>query len=198
MATGQKTGGRKAGTPNRWTVLVRERLDAEGAEPAAELVKIARAAEANDNLELAADCWGKLAAFAYPKPRPVVIDPDALVELEGRIAAARLQAQSDVLEARPGLADRLLRVMAHLDAETPPTILQPVTIIEAEPQRASRDPEPVEAETPAASAFPPVTPPDPMPVADAALIGAAPAPYTPILPWPEQSAFAQMDYDPTK
>lgn len=159
------------------------------------------AAVANDetlDADIRLDAAKAAAPFIHAKLKPVVADVDELIEIEARIAAARLQAQADTLEARPGLADRLLRVMAHLDAETPPTILQPVTIIEAEPQRANRDPEPVEAETPAGAATAPVTVPEPMPTADAAIIGATPPAYNSFLPWPDRPAFAEMDYDPTK
>src|SRR5690606_5376648 len=111
-APGERRGGRQKGTPNRGTVLVRERLDAEGAEPAVELVRIARVAEAEGELNLAADCWGKLAAFAYPKPRPVEVLPDSLVALAGRLHRARLEAVAELARDDPALvtlADRLAR-----------------------------------------------------------------------------------------
>lgn len=115
-APGERRGGRQKGTPNRNTVLLRDRLAAEGIEPADELVKIARAAQSSGELDLAADCWGKLAAFVYPKPRPVVIDPEGLIELEGRIAEVRTRSiMKEGLSPLLGLSDRLARAKLRED-----------------------------------------------------------------------------------
>lgn len=116
-APGERRGGRKAGVPNRGTALVRDRLDAVGAEPAVELMKIARAAEAGGDLSLAADCWGRLAAFVHPRPRPVEIDPDALIDLERRLVRVKLEEAASVAKDHPeafGLADRLTRATVGL------------------------------------------------------------------------------------
>lgn len=152
--------------------------------------------------EIRLDAAKAAAPFIHAKLKQVVADMDEVVELEARIAAARLQAQADVVAESPGLADRLMRVMAQLDAETPPTILQPVTVINAAPQRVSRSPKPVDtddakgaSEPPAGAAPAPADPPEPVGSADAAIIGATPPTYQPVIAWPEPTAQAQSEYD---
>lgn len=184
-APGERRGGRKAGTPNRKTALLRDALADDGIDPARSLVKIACAAEKKDDLALAAECWGKLVHFIYPKPRPVVIDPDALVELEERIAGARADAL-----ARKGfhplsdLADRMERMRRAADRAS----ADPVQSVEAAPT-----PEPVNVE----EAPEPEPDPAPVPVATPA----PRTPYAPILPpatWPDAMAVALVNYDPMK
>ncbi|KIX18627.1 hypothetical protein SY26_00005, partial [Paracoccus sp. 228] len=47
-----------------------------------------------------------------PRYRPIEADPNALVELEGRMIRARLDAVAQASEVVPGLAERLQRAMA--------------------------------------------------------------------------------------
>lgn len=211
-APGERRGGRKAGTPNKRTALLRDRLSAEGIEPADELVKIARAAEDRDDLDLAADCWSRLAAYIYPKPRPVVLDPDELVALEARLAETRAKAAVKEMTGFGDLADRLLRAEARnnltetdhaelarlrsmvgngaLVTGVPRAPDEPVTI-DAVPASlpviadATTTPTPTEA-APVSPPAPPAdwTPP-PKPHAE---------PYSPVLPYPPEAGFVLCDY----
>lgn len=199
---GKRPGaGRKPGGKNLRTVaateLVREAQERfPDYNPLAALIALAMDAEANGDLETARQCHASVLPYTAPKYRPIEADPDAIVALEGRIAAARLQAQADVVEARPGLADRLMRVMERLDAETPPMVVRPVTVINAAPhreERAPEAPEPAQAIEPPAGPSAPVAEPKPLSAAEAAIIG-APQSYEPFLP--ERPAFADTDYSP--
>lgn len=83
MATkdGQKTGGRKAGTPNKRSLEVAERLADMGIDPIERLALIAQMAEqdaqaAEDgarlpHLQLAKDCYKELAQYVAPKRKAV-------------------------------------------------------------------------------------------------------------------------------
>lgn len=85
------------------------------------LLRIARAAEHAGELGLAADCYGKILPFIHARPRPVEFEPDAVVDLERRVTAARLSAAADAIEDSPGLsglAERMARARARLDAES--------------------------------------------------------------------------------
>ncbi|MFG1346114.1 hypothetical protein V5F59_14565 [Xanthobacter autotrophicus DSM 431] len=66
------------------------------------------------------------APFFHPRPKSVELDPDALVTLEGRIAAARASATlKETGEHLGGLGDRLLRAMARAD-----DLLPSVTVVD--------------------------------------------------------------------
>jgi len=64
-----KTGGRKKGTPNRATVLLGEKLAANGYDPADELMRIA--ADVRTPLELSVHIHLALLPYIYPKRKPV-------------------------------------------------------------------------------------------------------------------------------
>ena len=68
-APGERRGGRRKGTPNRATMLVRERLAELGCDPVAGLAAIAMD-EAN-GLELRARCYSDLLSFSAPKPKSI-------------------------------------------------------------------------------------------------------------------------------
>lgn len=174
-APGERRGGRQAGTPNRKTTVLRDRLEADGIDPAAELVRVARAAEAGGELGIAADCWAKLSAYVYAKPRPVVLDPDELVALEGRIAAARADAVVRTVGEFDGLAERLARAEGRF-----------TVVVEAPLQEVASA---IPASDPQRPVAPAQSPPAPLPAGAADWTRPAPA-YAPILP-----AFADMDYE---
>ena len=116
-APGERRGGREKGTPNRKTLRIVDLLAEQGAEPALGLLRIAKAAEENGDLSLAADCWGKLAQFVYPKPKPMPIDIDEAVLLESRIHKARSEAVvNSVSSSTDGLAERLDRAYKRMAA----------------------------------------------------------------------------------
>lgn len=66
-----KTGGRQKGTPNKSTSFLRERLAAQGCDPADELLKIAR--EPNTRTESRIQVYSILLPYVYPRPKP--LDP---------------------------------------------------------------------------------------------------------------------------
>lgn len=200
-APGERRGGRKAGTPNRKTALLRDALADDGIDPARSLVKIARAAEQKDDLALAAECWGKLVHFIYPKPRPIVIDPDALVELEERIAGARADALARKgWNPADGWGDRMVRLGLSLDEEERQARERMRSQILAEIGSGS-------AQAPAAEtvnvdrAPEPKPSPEPEPAPAAVPAPEPRTPYAPILPpatWPDAMAVALVSYDALK
>jgi hypothetical protein len=68
-----KTGGRKRGTPNRATVVLREKLAALGCDPAEELVKIAQ--DSKTLVESKVHIYSTLMPYLYPK-RKLIDDSD--------------------------------------------------------------------------------------------------------------------------
>lgn len=210
-APGQRRGGRKAGTPNKRTALLRDRLSAEGIEPADELVKIARAAEDRDDLGLAAECWSRLAAYIYPKPRPVVLDPDELVALEARLAETRAKAAVKEMTGFGDLADRLLRAEArnNLLTKTDHAELARLRSMVGNGALVPRAPdEPVTIDTAPAASLPVIAnaTTTPTPAEDAPVSTPEPPadwtpppkphaePYCPVLPWPTEAGFVEVDY----
>jgi hypothetical protein len=83
MATkdGQKTGGRKAGTPNKRSLEVAEKLAEMGVDPIERLALIAAMAEEDAQavepdarlpfIQLAKDCYKELAQYVAPKRKAV-------------------------------------------------------------------------------------------------------------------------------
>lgn len=84
MATkdGRKTGGRKAGTPNKRSQEVAEKLEHMGVDPIERLALIAEMAEQDaqmaenpkdrlPHLQLAKDCHKELAQYVAPKRKAV-------------------------------------------------------------------------------------------------------------------------------
>lgn len=68
-----KTGGRRAGTPNRATLTLREKLAALGCDPAEELVKIAQ--DSKTPVESKVHIYSNLMPYLYPK-RKLTEDSD--------------------------------------------------------------------------------------------------------------------------
>jgi len=69
MAFGRKTGGREAGTPNRRTVEVQERLEALGCDPIVGMARIAM--DPATPLELQARMYAERAPYCYPKRKAI-------------------------------------------------------------------------------------------------------------------------------
>jgi hypothetical protein len=74
MALGHKTGGRKAGTPNRKTQEIGELLESLGHNPIEAMVQIATDPEAS--LELRGRMNAELAQYVYPKRKAVEVAGD--------------------------------------------------------------------------------------------------------------------------
>ena len=69
MALGRKTGGRLAGTPNRRTVEVLERLEVLGCDPIEGMARIAM--DMTNPVEVRARMFAELAGYVAPKRRAV-------------------------------------------------------------------------------------------------------------------------------
>ena len=79
-----KTGGRKAGTPNKISELVKNRLDELNCDPIEQLVIIAREAQAQDDLQLAGSMYKELASYIAPKVKSIaIVDKSNLESLLG-------------------------------------------------------------------------------------------------------------------
>jgi len=74
MALGHKTGGRKAGTPNRKTQEIGELLESLGHNPIGAMVQIAT--DPNASLELRDRMNAELAHYVYPKSKAVEVKAD--------------------------------------------------------------------------------------------------------------------------
>jgi hypothetical protein len=74
MALGHKTGGRKAGTPNRQTREIGELLESLGHNPIEAMVQIAT--DPNASLELRGRMNAELAHYVYPKRKAVEVAGD--------------------------------------------------------------------------------------------------------------------------
>jgi len=93
-----KTGGRKKGTPNRATVALREKLDANRYDPVDELIRIARAP--NAPLELRAHIHLAILPYLYPKRKPIndsTEEPmvtNVITDLDGAVGVTNARAES--------------------------------------------------------------------------------------------------------
>ena len=80
MATGRKTGGRQAGTPNASTLTLREQVEQEAGGPLPVLLAtLGRQAMDKGDAQLAVTAYAKAATYVYPRlqaspPPPVDID----------------------------------------------------------------------------------------------------------------------------
>jgi hypothetical protein len=98
MATGRKTGGRKAGTPNRKTGEIGELLEALGCNPIEGMAKIAQ--NLKNSAELRGRMYAELAQYVYPKRKAV---EQSFVDAEGR--------------DRPVMLSDIDRIIAEAEAE---------------------------------------------------------------------------------
>ena len=88
---GQKTGGRVAGTPNKRTVELIERLDALGCDPLEGLARIA--ADPATDTALRARVYADLLPYLYPKRKAVELSgPDG-----GAVAFEYENAREEIL-----------------------------------------------------------------------------------------------------
>jgi hypothetical protein len=101
---------------NRRTSALRDAIEAEGIDPAVALVRIGKAAEARAEYALAADCYGKVLPFLHAKPRTSAdAHPEDALEFAKAMLSARVEAATTAI-AQPGLAERLNRARARLEA----------------------------------------------------------------------------------
>ena len=177
--------GRRKGSQNLRTIAATE-LVARARErfptysPIEALIALA---ENSDDPSLQKDCHAAVLPYMAPRYRPIEADPDALVELEGRMIRARLDAVAQASEVVPGLAERLQRAMA---AEALHIAENPQLMDAAPPVDTCPAPPPAPQATPAPkpAAFAP-----PAPFVD----------YRPVLPRSSSRGvdFVECEYDPT-
>lgn len=150
------------------------------------------AAVANDKslpVDVRLDAAKSAAPFIHAKAKPVELDPDGLVELEGRIHRARLGAAVELARQDPhlvSLAERLTRAVDRQDAARP--VIAVVT--PADPAHPIVDvtprPAPVPVQRAQVATGTPAPAPDWQP----------PAPYQSPIAWPDNSiGQADCDYD---
>ena len=89
MALGRKTGGRTAGTPNKRTLNVIERLQELGCDPIEGMAKIAL--DLQNPVELRARMFSDLAQYVAPKRRAMEHSPS---DGTGNITISWLPAQT--------------------------------------------------------------------------------------------------------
>lgn len=150
------------------------------------------AAVANDKdlpVEIRLDAAKAAAPYLHARPKTVELDPDALVELEGRLIRAKLDAVAQASEVVPGLGERLERAMRRAAANAAMEMAENPQLMDAAPtveHRPSPTTQAAPAPKPAASA-PPVAP---APFVDY---------YRPVLPRSSSSGvdFVECEYDPT-
>jgi hypothetical protein len=129
----------------------------------------------------------------HPKPKGIEIDPDALVDLEGRIAEARTRSMvKEGVSPLLGLGDRLERAKLRYHDVRP-------VIAATTAAPAQSEPPPNPAPSPPATDVEPakVTPRAADAPSSAGADWARPlASYEPvILSWPEKPAFADTNYE---
>jgi hypothetical protein len=69
----KKTGGRKKGTPNKNTQLVRKRLEELGFDPIEGMIVIHNEARQEGDLSTAGQMCKELAQYAYPKLKAIEV-----------------------------------------------------------------------------------------------------------------------------
>lgn len=147
--------------------------------------------------EIRLDAAKAAAPYVHAKFKPVVADADELVSLEARIARARLEAQAEVLDEKPGLADRLARAtlrsaddLAMLAATRPVLIEMKANATDAEPVRSALQVEPTPERQPAEGRSP-APRSEPNPPSDWQL----PPAYVSPIAWPDRPAMADCEYE---
>ena len=87
-----KKAGRPKGSMNKRTRALSNRLLKEGNCPASALVRIAKAAEREENLSLAVDAWKAVLPYIHAKPKAVEFYPNAFAKMAKDIAALKNEA----------------------------------------------------------------------------------------------------------
>jgi hypothetical protein len=162
---------------------------------------------ANDEslpVEIRLDAAKAAAPYLHSRPKPVEMEPDALVELERRLIAAKVEAAVATLY-QPGLAERLQRAHARVQIPVDTGVMHaPADFADVTPNAPPAEPQarPATAALGDGNAYSPVTEPPSAP---------APTPCSPILscgpavsadwsafapaPHPQRQAFADAGCD---
>lgn len=91
---GEKTGGRKAGTPNRKTREVAELLAELGCDPIEGMARIAQNPKAS--LELRGRMYAEIAPYLYAKRKSVELTANATVSVAEILRAKRMERMKAV------------------------------------------------------------------------------------------------------
>lgn len=201
----RKGSGRKPGSPNARSAIEAIRAVADRHPDWHPLIQMADVANDTDlPIETRLDACKSAARWMIPPPKPVELEPDALVELEARLVRVKLEAQDQLLHSKPGLADRLARAKQQVFVVTGITrapdepILEPIVGLSERLSNARATAErlaPPE-DAPAPSERP--VPAPARPVADTEPSG-PPEPYRPLMPTPAPASFSTLmseDYNP--
>jgi hypothetical protein len=96
----EKTGGRKAGTPNKASELARNRLIELDCDPIEQLVIIAREAQARDDLQLAGAMYKELAQYIAPKLKSIELTESGEAPEPLTIIFTRAEDDAKITNAR--------------------------------------------------------------------------------------------------
>ena len=91
MAAGYKTGGRQAGTPNKTTVELKQKLAALGVDPIVGLATIA--ADPANPVETRLRAYSAICPYVYAKRSSVEVDGNLEVGIQRVISAEPLTAE---------------------------------------------------------------------------------------------------------
>jgi hypothetical protein len=92
-----KTGGRKAGTPNRDASELRSKLEAIGCDPLVELGKIAM--DEKNSIDIRVRCNSELATYLYSKRKPTEVSSDHTTDSSDQTTAIYVSTKLDEDEA---------------------------------------------------------------------------------------------------
>jgi len=79
---GERRGGRKAGTPNKKTQSVIDRLNELNCDPIEGMAEIASQAMSNGELQLAGAMYKELAQYVAPKRKAIEIENNDAIQAE--------------------------------------------------------------------------------------------------------------------
>lgn len=99
MAKGFKTGGRVAGTPNKRTVDVIEKLEALDCDPISAMARIAM--DATNPPELRGRLLAELAQYVAPKRRSLDMSAQSAAPISIRIGIPAKSSDAESIETRP-------------------------------------------------------------------------------------------------
>ena len=103
--------GRPPGSRNKRSVAVADALIDEGVCPLRALARIAERAEADGDLTSAIAAQRTLAQYVYPRPKPIEVDPEGVVEL------ARALKEANTEPVKETFADRVESAFQALQRE---------------------------------------------------------------------------------
>ena len=97
-----KAGGRKAGTPNKRTQELHEKLSELDCDPIKGMVDIANDSQADGNLMLAGQMYKELAQYVYPKRKAMALVTDHDDEMVTSVTIHRVDASKKEKQKKAG------------------------------------------------------------------------------------------------